>query len=379
MNLNLKMNTIRLSKSVVGDEEKLAIARVIDAGYLGMGKEVQAFELELQQYLKTEHEVICVNTGTAALHLALQAIGVGPGDEVLVPSLTYVATFQAVSATGAKPVACDVTLDSVFIDLNDAGDRVTARTRAIIPVHYGSSTAGIDAVYLFAKERNLRVIEDAAHTFGCTHNGKKVGAIGDIVCFSFDGIKNITSGEGGAIVTGDRQLARKIKDSRLLGVEKDTDKRYAGGRSWAFDVCEQGWRYHMSNLMAAIGRSQLQKIDRFSSQRMHLAQRYARELCGNSDLVILNFDYENIVPHIFPVRILHGRRSEIIDALSEELIETGVHYQPNHQLSYYADGYGLTNSEALGLELLSLPLHPEITDEDQTRVIRAILKALLEI
>jgi len=370
------MNTIRLSKSVVGEEEKQALARVIDVGYLGMGKEVQNFEKELKEYLGTQHDVICVNTGTAALHLALQAVGVGPGDEVLVPSITYLASFQAVSATGAKPVACDVTLNQVFIDLNDATERVTASTKAIIPVHYGSNSDGIEAVYSFARERGLRVIEDAAHTFGCSRCGKKVGADGDVVCFSFDGIKNITAGEGGAVVTGDTRVASKVKDARLLGVEKDTDKRYAGGRSWAFDVEEQGWRYHMSNLMAAIGRAQLQKIDGFSSRRMELAQRYVTELSGLNGLEVLDFDYSRIVPHIFPIRVLSGRRGDIADELKANGIESGIHYQPNHLLTLYATDYLLPVAEALGQELLSIPLHPEVTEDDQTRVIGVIQSVL---
>jgi dTDP-4-amino-4,6-dideoxygalactose transaminase len=366
------MNTIRLSKSVVGVEEKLALARVIDAGYLGMGVEVQAFESELQDYLGTQHEVICVNTGTAALHLALQAMGIGPGDEVLVPSLTYVASFQAVSATGAKPIACDVLLDTAFIDLKDARTRLTDRTKAIMPVHYGSNSKGIDEVYDFASQYGLRVIEDAAHSFGCSRAGNKMGADGDVICFSFDGIKNITSGEGGAVVTGDINVARKIKDARLLGVEKDTDKRYTGGRSWSFDVQDQGWRYHMSNLMAAIGRTQLKKIDVFSARRHEIAQCYVAALQDNLNLRLMAFDYANIIPHIFPIRVLNGKRSSLMEALKAHGIESGIHYQPNHLLTFYNDGYALPIAELLGQELLSLPIHPDVTPEDQLRVISTI-------
>jgi dTDP-4-amino-4,6-dideoxygalactose transaminase len=366
------MNTIRLSKSIVGIEEKLALARVIDAGYLGMGLEVQSFEQELQDYLGTQHEVICVNTGTAALHLALQALGIGPGDEVLVPSMTYVASFQAVSATGAKPIACEVIPNTAFIDLKDAKNRVTERTKAIMPVHYGSNSNGIDEVYDFASQYGLRVIEDAAHSFGCSRAGNKVGAIGDVICFSFDGIKNITSGEGGAVVTGDINVARKIKDARLLGVEKDTDKRYTGGRSWSFDVQDQGWRYHMSNLMAAVGRAQLKKIDAFSVRRHEIAQCYVTALQDNINLKLLTFDYGNIIPHIFPIRILNGKRNLVMEALKTSGIESGIHYQPNHLLTLYNDGYRLPNSELLGQELLSLPIHPDVTPEDQLRVISVI-------
>ena len=370
---------IRLSKSVVGEEEKLALARVIDAGYLGMGAEVQLFEEEIRQFLGTSSEVICVNTGTAALHLALQALGIGLGDEVLVPSLTYVATFQAISAAGAKPVACDVDLERAFIDVKDAEKRLTEKTKAIIPVHYGSNSEGIDEIYKFAKRHGLRVIEDAAHSFGCIRFGQKVGASGDIICFSFDGIKNITSGEGGAVITGDLDVAHKIKDARLLGVEKDTDKRYAGKRSWTFDVTEQGWRYHMSNLMAAIGREQLKKIDHFSTTRQKIAQRYVSELLCIPGLALFDFDYKNSVPHIFSFRVLGGRRDALVNALNSENIECGLHYQPNHLLTFYKTHYQLPVSEMLGRELISIPLHPEVTEQNQTKIINVISNFMAQI
>jgi dTDP-4-amino-4,6-dideoxygalactose transaminase len=367
---------IRLSKSVVGEEEKLALARVIDAGYLGMGAEVRLFEEEIRQFLGTSSEVICVNTGTAALHLALQALDIGVGDEVLVPSLTYVATFQAISATGAKPVACDVNLERAFIDIKDAQKRLTKNTQAIIPVHYGSSSDGLDEVCDFAKRHGLRTIEDAAHSFGCDRAGEKVGAKGDIICFSFDGIKNITSGEGGAVVTGDVSIANKIKDARLLGVQRDTEKRYSGERSWMFDVAEQGWRYHMSNLMAAIGREQLKKIGYFSAARQNLAQRYFSELSTVCNLSLFAFDYKNIVPHIFPLRVLGGNRDLLQSRLKLEGIESGIHYQPNHSLAYFQSPYQLPITETLGQELISIPLHPEITDDDQTKIIKAIVRVM---
>jgi dTDP-4-amino-4,6-dideoxygalactose transaminase len=370
------MEKIRLSKSVVGEEEKRALARAIEAGYLGMGAEVQLFEQEIRQFLGTTNEVICVNTGTAALHLALQSLGIGLGDEVLAPSLTYVATFQAISATGAKAVACDVSLDRGFIDLDDAAKRLTPRTKAIVPVHYASNSEGMDAVRNFAARYRLRVIEDAAHSFGCVRGGERIGAAGDITCFSFDGIKNITSGEGGAVVTGDPEVARRIKDARLLGVEKDTDKRYSGQRSWAFDVHYQGWRYHMSNLMAAVGRVQLKKFPGFAAIRRARAQAYVTALRGLPKLTLIDMDYTKIVPHIFPVRILSGQRDRVFDSLNDVGIECGIHYQPNHLLSYYRTDYRLANTEKLHGELLSLPLHPDLGERDQVRIIDSVKRVL---
>lgn len=370
------MSTVRLSKSCVGEEEKAALARVIDAGYLGMGLEVQLFEEELRAYLGTDAEVICVNTGTAALHLALSGLDIGPGDEVLVPSITYVASFQAISATGARAVACDVTPERVFIDLVDAERRISPHTKAIMPVHYASDSQSMADVYAFAKRHNLRVIEDAAHGFGCTRNSQRIGCTGDVICFSFDGIKNITSGEGGAVVTADKELARRIKDARLLSVERDTEKRYKGERSWNLDVKHQGFRYHMSNLMAAIGREQLKKVDRFGGHRKACVARYREGLKEARGLVFLDLDYGNIVSHIFVVRIVNGRRDELMDTLRANKIECGIHYMPNHLLDYFATDYSLPIAEKLGGELLSLPLHADLSVSDQDRVIAEVLKFL---
>lgn len=368
--------TVRLSKSCVGREEKEALARVIDAGYLGMGREVQLLEDELAAYLGGERAVICVSTGTAALQLALQAIGVGPGDEVLVPSITYVASYQAISGTGAHPVSCDVTLDRVFLDVADAERRITPRTRAIMPVHYASDSQDLPSVYALAHRHGLRVVEDAAHGFGGTRGGRRIGSDGDVACFSFDGIKNITCGEGGAVVTADPEVARRVRDARLLGVEKDTEQRYKGGRSWTFEVTAQGWRCHMSNLMAAIGRAQLAKLERFSAHRRRCVSRYREGLGGLDALCLLDLDWASLVAHIFVVRVLGGRRDALMTTLRGQGIECGIHYQPNHTLRYFASDYALPVSERLADELLTLPLHAELTDEEQGRVIAAVREAL---
>ena len=191
-----------------------------------MGREVRAFEEELQEYFGgQDRSVICLNSGTAALHLAVQAV-TDPGDEVLVQSLTFIASFQAISAGEAVPVACEVYPETVTLDLEDAARRITPRTRAVMPVHYASNPGDLEAVYGFARHHGLRVIEDAAHAFGCTDQGRKIGSFGDLVCFSFDGLKNITSGEGGAVVTSDPQVLKTVQDARLLGVQRDTEKRY---------------------------------------------------------------------------------------------------------------------------------------------------------
>lgn len=369
---------MRLSRSIIGEREIAAVREVLERGFLGMGKEVECFEQELSTYLEGT-PIVCVNTGTAALHLALQAIGLQSGDEVLLPTLTYVASFQAVSACGATPVACDVREADGLLDLEDAARRVNTRTRAIMPVHYASFPGDLDAVYAFARRHGLRVIEDAAHAFGCRYRGRKIGSFGDVVCFSFDGIKNITSGEGGAVATRDQAVHSRVRDARLLGVEKDTDKRYRGERSWEFEVSAQGWRYHMSEIMAAIGRVQLTRLDaEFGPARVRLAARYRERLADCHNLRLFEHQGEHVIAHIFPVRVLAGRRGALMRALNAQGIQTGMHYKPNHLLARFGAGTPqLPSAERLWDELLSLPLHPGLAQTDIDQVC-AIARGICE-
>ena len=360
---------IRLSKSCISQSEKEAVMTVLDAEFLGMGQDVEEFEKSLSTFFG--RNAVCVSTGTAALQLALQAIGVGVGDEVLVQSLTYVASFQAISATGAKPVACDIDPDRFCIDLLDAEKRITPNTKAIMPVHYCGGVGVLSEVYSFAKNHGLRVIEDAAHAFGSEYKGQKVGSFGDIACFSFDGIKNITSGEGGCVVSNDEKVIEKIRDARLLGVEKDTEKRFAGERSWDFDVTSQGWRYHMSNIMAAIGVVQLSNFQIAADKRCNLARRYVERLSDCPELKLIPLNYDDVVPHIFVIELCGTiTRENIRKALNSKNIQTGIHYKPNHWLTYYKDEAirPLVVTDSIFEKLLTLPLHADLSFSDVDRV-----------
>jgi len=354
---------IFLSKSCLTDAEKQAVIGVLDRGFLGMGAEVRQFEEELTKFFV--RPAVCVVNGTAALQLALQAVGIGSGDEVLVQSLTYVASFQAISATGATPVACDVDIETLCLDWQDAEKRLTSKTKAIMPVHFTGGVGKLDGIYNFAKKHDLRVIEDAAHAFGSGYQGKIVGGFGDIACFSFDGIKNITSGEGGCIITNDEEVLQKVRDLRLLGVEKDTEKRFAGERSWKFDVTSQGWRYHMSNIMAAIGIEQLKRFPNLSKLRRDLARKYD-ELFADSVLQLLHHDYNEVVPHIYVVRLPKEiDREYVAKKLAEQGIQTGLHYQPNHWLTLYQKNQENINTvDTVFPTVISLPLHPDMKTSD---------------
>ena len=368
---------IRLSKSKIGKEEISAVVKVLENEYLGMGEEVGIFEKDLSNFFL--RETICVSSGTAAVQLAIQACNIGDGDEILVPSMTYVATFQAIKATGAKPIACDIDEETCLINLNDASAKITKRTKAIVPVHYTGGVGNLDELYKFASKHNIRVIEDAAHAFGTKYKGNLIGSIGDIICFSFDGIKNITSGEGGCVVTNDLKVAENIKNARLLGVEKDSENRYRNLRSWNFDVSNQGWRYHMSNIMAAIGIQQLKKFNRFATIRKQIAVKYDELLSSNQNIKFLNRNYKNVVPHIYVVRIKGLEdRDGLRKAMNNKGIEIGVHYTPNHFLSFFKSDQTskLPITEKVYKEIISLPIHPDINNSDIENII-STLKELL--
>ena len=366
---------IRLSKSCLGEAEKEAVMEVLSNEFLGMGSKVFEFESDLRDFF--DRSVVCVANGTAALQLALQACGIGEGDEVLVQSLTFVATFQAISATGAKPIACEINESTLTIDIEDCSKRLSPRTKAIIPVHFTGSVGDLEATYAFAQKHDLRVIEDAAHAFGSTYKNKKIGTFGDIACFSFDGIKNITSGEGGCVVTKDKTVIAKIRDLRLLGVNNDSEARLLGKRTWKFNVKEQGWRYHMSDIMAAIGIIQLKRLNEFSIKRRSLAQKYDQQFSLHSRITTLPNDYNEVLPHIYVVKIKKlNDRDRLQKKLLNDGIQTGIHYQPNHLLDFFNTTQSiktrLTKTEEIFNGLLTLPLHPALSEEDVEFVSRKL-------
>ncbi len=339
------------------DTEFAAVARVMQSGYLGMGPETRAFEAELTAYLGGNRHVVCANTGTSALHLAVAALGLPPGAEVLVPTFTFVATFQAIVAAGAHPRLCDVDPADGLLDLAHARRRLRPGVAAIMPVHFAGNASGIGPVLAFAAEHGLHVIEDAAHAFGSRDRGRVVGSFGDLTCFSFDPIKNITCGEGGAVVTASAALAERLRTLRNLGLESD-GHRFADG---APDVCTTGWRFHMPDLAAALGRAQLARFDReLRPHREQLARHYRAGLAAAKQIMLLTWN-EGTVPHIMPVRVTGGARDALRERLASAGFETRVHYRPGHHFRAFADAAPFPGAEQLFREILSLPLHGAVS------------------
>jgi dTDP-4-amino-4,6-dideoxygalactose transaminase len=367
----------RLSQPEISEEEIIAVTSVLQSEFFGMGKQVAEFEHQLTKFFS--REALCVATGTAAVQLGLLGAGIKPGDEILVPSLTYVATYQAISATGAIPVSCDVKIDTLQIDTKDAQKRITSKTKAVMPVYFAGATNCLDEVANFGNENKIRVVADAAHAFGTRHKNHLVGSFGDISCFSFDGIKNITSGEGGCVVTDDEEALARIRDSRLLGVIGDTSKRKENKRSWDFDVKHQGWRFHMSDIFASIGIVQLSKLNINSAKRKKLFDRYVANFINNSKVTLFDWSTsDGMVPHIFVLRIPGLKQREILRSELEKLgVATGIHYKPNHLLSFYRENYTLPVTEKVYPEILTLPLHTKLNLNDIDKICEIFDKLIL--
>ena len=370
---------LKVSKSSITKSEIESVKKVLKNQYLGMGPEVKRFENLLKNFFN--RDICCFNSGTAALQIALQSCGIGKGDEVLVPCITYVATYQAISATGAKPVLCDIDINSLGISLKDIKKKITKKTKAIVPVHFSGHPCDLKNIYKFSKKKKIKVIEDSAHAFGSIYNNKKIGSQGFINCFSFDGIKNITSGEGGCLVTKDKKIIEKARVYRSLGVIAETELRYKKKKKWNYNVKEQGWRYHMSDINAAIGISQLKRFTKLSSKRKTLAKKYDQYFKKYKNLITtFNRNYKKEVPHIYCLLINKSfNRNDLMKKLLKNKIETGVHYKPGYYLDYYkSDKKNFPNSEKIQKQIITLPLHPGITNNHIKIITKTLVKILLK-
>jgi dTDP-4-amino-4,6-dideoxygalactose transaminase len=346
-----------------------------DVGWLGMGNTTLEFEERIAAYLGLEERyVVCANTGTSAAHLALRAIGVGPGDEVITPSFNYVADHQSIRMTGADVVMCDIRESDLGIDIASAESMITPRTKAIVPLHFSGIPCALDDVYALARKHGLRVVEDACHAFGSTIGDKKVGTFGDVQFFSFDPVKIITSIDGGCIITPDKSEFEAMRNMRLLGVDKDTTLRYQNARAWEYDVVSEGYRYHLTNIFASVGVSQVKRTDEFIRSRQNVCTRYSAAFDGVDGLRVLRRDYADVSPFIYSVRVLDGRREDLIAHLKGLDIEVGIHFVPVHKHTYFAQSRcsPMPVTERVVNEVLTLPLHSLMPEEWIERVIDGV-------
>jgi perosamine synthetase len=369
----MKKNLIKIAKPTVGEEELCNIKKVFDIRWLGMGSFVYEFENEIRSYLGAKHAV-AVNTGTTAIHIALSAIGVGPGDEVIVPSLTFAGSVQPIVNLGARPVFCEIEPDTLNIDIEDAEKRTTKKTRAIVSVHYGGMPCDMDGLMKIAKKKKIYVVEDAAHAFGSLYNGRKIGSFGDLTCFSFDPIKNLTCGDGGCVTTGSARLAETLRRKRLLGISRDTLERYKNKRSWFYEVVTEGYRYHMSNISAAIGLAQLKKFERFIEKKKRIVAEYDDFFKPINGIEILRRNYTETAPFNYTIKIRKGRkgRDAFIRYMQGQGISAGVNYIPNHIQPFFRKfRVKLPVTEKAWKEIVSLPLYYDMRKSEIEKVKRA--------
>lgn len=371
----------------IGEEEIAEVVDSLRSGWITTGPKTRQFEQEFASYLGAGLTAISVNSATAGLHLALEALKVGAGDEVIVPTHTFTATAEVVRYVGADPVLVDIDPLTHCIDIDAARAAVTPRTRAIMPVHYAGLSCDMGGILELARAFGLRVVEDAAHAFPTTYNGSLIGTLtSDATVFSFYATKTIATGEGGMLVTRDENLARRARIMRLHGIDRDAFDRYTAKKpGWYYEVVAPGFKYNMTDIAAALGLQQLRKAQAFADRRSAIAARYRTEL---ADLPLVQppqpSSGDRHAWHLYVVQLATNARTtrdELIEALYARGIGCSVHYVPLHLQPYWRDRYRLTpeqfpHSQRLFETCISLPIYTRMTDVDQTRVIDALRELL---
>jgi dTDP-4-amino-4,6-dideoxygalactose transaminase len=359
----------------IGVDTLKHLTDALDVGWLGMGALTKEFEERIGAYLELkDRHVVATNTGTSALHIALLAAGVGPGDEVITPSFNYVADHQAVRMCGADVVMCDIREPELGIDVEKAASLISERTKAIIPLSFAGIPCDYDGVYRLAKKHSLRVIEDDCHAFGTTVGGRKVGSFGDIACFSFDPVKVLTSIDGGCVVVNTPEELERLHRLRLLGVDKDTTLRYKNSRAWDYDVVDQGFRYHLTNIMASVGISQIKRVDEFIASRQRVCQAYNQAFGRLDGVKVPRTDFTDVSPFIYSLRVLDGRRETFIDHMRERGIDVGIHFVPVHKHTAFnsARRGDMEVTDVVVEEVVTLPLHSNMDVANVNRVIDGV-------
>ncbi len=370
---------VALADVKLGIEEEKAVLEVLRSGWLTMGPVTQAFEQELAAFVGAKH-AFAVNNATAGLHLACLAVGVGEGDEVIVPSLTFVATANSVHYTGAKAVFADIeSEDWLCICPQSIEEKITGRTKAIMVMHYAGFACDMPEILRIAEKYNLVVIEDAAHAIGASLDGKALGTWGKVGVYSFFGNKNMTTAEGGMLVTDDDDLAEKVRILRSHGMTTLTWDRFKGHAS-TYDVVALGYNYRIDEIRAAIGQEQLKKLPAGNARRETLVGRYRQALREKAPALGLPFSENRGVSsqHIFPVLLPVGvDREAFREYMKQDGIQTSFHYPPVHQFKIYRDeAETLWMTENVARRQVTLPLFPGMTDEQQDWVVESVVKAL---
>jgi dTDP-4-amino-4,6-dideoxygalactose transaminase len=382
----LRKSYLVFGSPLIEDAEIDEVVKTLKSGWIGTGPKVHQFEEDFKKYIGVKHAV-AISSCTAGLHLGIVALGIGPGDEVIVPSMTFAATANSVIHAGAKPIMVDVDRFKMTIDLEDVKRKITERTKAIIPVHFAGRACQVDEIEEIAKQYNLRIIHDTAHAIETEFNGKKIGTYSDLSSYSFYVTKNVVTAEGGMVVTNDDELASKLKIYALHGMSKDAWKRFSDDGYKHYQVVFPGFKYNMTDIQASIGIHQLKRVEEYSKRRKQIWDIYNNELKA-LPLFLPPAPEENTrhAYHLYTILldIENARisRDELLASLHKMNIGTGVHYISLHLQPYYRDTFGykrgdFPNSEFISQRTLSIPFSAKLTDEDVADVINS-LKTILE-
>lgn len=365
----------------IGEEEVSEVVQVLRSGWLTTGTKAKQFENEFAAMVGARH-AIAVNSCTAALHLALEAIGVREGDEVIVPTMTFAATAEVVAYLRAKPILVDCTPDTLNISPDCIERAITPRTKAIVPVHFAGHPCEMSQIQAIASAHNLAVIEDAAHALPARYRGKMIGSLSELTCFSFYATKNITTGEGGMVTTDDSALAARVRIMSLHGLSRDAWSRYTAQGSWYYEILSPGFKYNLTDIAAALGLAQLAKCDRFWKARDRLAALYRDGFRDVPELLCPSAAaHVQHAWHLYVIRLnlesLRIDRNEFIAQLQQAGIGCSVHFIPLHLHPYYRETYGYQPSDfptaqAAFERIVSLPLYPKMTEADIQRVITVV-------
>ena len=372
-------------KHSIGEEEINEVIDTLKSDWITTGPKTFKFEKMFGKKVGSQYS-IAVNSCTSALHLALAVIGIGKGDEIITTPLTFAATAEVVINQDATPVFVDIDKKTYNIDPAKIEEKITDKTKAIIPVHYAGQSCDMDEIIRISKENDLFIIEDAAHAIGSMYKNKIIGSIGDITCFSFYATKNITTAEGGMITTDNVELAEKMRVLSLHGISKDAWKRYSSEGSWYYEILYPGYKYNMSDLQASIGIHQLKKLDQMQRRREQIASFYNDSFKNMPQIITPAVkSYAKHAWHLYSIQIntdlLNINRNDFIEALKAENIGTSVHFIPLHLHPYYKEKYGFKRgdfpvTESVYDREISLPLYPKMTDKDAKDVVSAVKKLI---
>jgi perosamine synthetase len=371
----------------IGEEEIAEVVDTLRSGWLTTGPKVGRFEREFAAAIGARHAV-ALNSGTAALHLALEAAGVKSGDEVVIPTYTFAATGEVVTYLGARPVLADCAPHTLNVDTSTLEPCLTPRTKAMIPVHIAGQPCDMDPILELARHRGISVIEDAAHALPTTYKGRLVGTLGDLTAFSFYATKTITTGEGGMVTTEREEYAARVKQMSLHGLSGDAWNRYTDKGRWYYDIEAFGFKYNLTDVAAALGLRQLHRIHEFHGCRRRIAEAY-NEAFGGLETCVTPRELPGGTHawHLYILELnlpaLKTTRNEVVEALRLRGVATSVHFRPLHLHSVYRDSYGyregqFPSAEAAFERAVSLPIYPGMTENDVNHVIEVVRRTLGE-